>query len=248
MACFSHLTYRQRSAELMDAPGLDTAAHEVALRALMRINAVTDAASLVWKPVERFLRKAVPPAGPTGQPAPAWRMLDIASGAGDLAIAMAYRAGQANFNLAVAGCDLSPTAVRFAQAQAERHRVAVEFFAGNVLSEPLPMGFDILTCSLFLHHLDESDAVALFAAMKAVQPRLIVVQDLRRSTWGYILAAWGSRLLTRSPIVHEDARLSVEGAFTVDELRDLADQAGLQGANITSRWPARMVLTWEASV
>ncbi|HTL53646.1 MAG TPA: methyltransferase domain-containing protein [Planctomycetota bacterium] len=246
MALIPDVSQRRRSPELMDAPELDDAEHELALRGLIRINAFTDAVGLIWSPVRRFIRTAMRSAERAGQPPPALRLLDLASGAGDVTTAIAYRASQANYNLAVSGCDLSPCAVRFAQLEAERYHLPVVYSERNVLSEPLPAGFDIITCSLFLHHLDESDAVKLLAAMKAAGPRLIVLQDLCRSRWGYLLATWGTKLLTRSKVVHVDAGLSVEGAFTRGEMQALADEAGLTGARVVPHWPARLVLTWEA--
>jgi hypothetical protein len=41
-----------------------------------------------------------------------------------------------------------------------------------------------------------------------------------------------------------DGPRSVAGAFTLDELQELARQSGLVGANISPRWPQRMLLTW----
>ncbi|MCA9021331.1 MAG: hypothetical protein KDA74_14375, partial [Planctomycetaceae bacterium] len=57
--------------------------------------------------------------------------------------------------------------------------------------------------------------------------------------------AWTAcRLLTRSPVVHTDGPLSVAGAFTVNEIKELAGQAGLDGFQITRHWPQRWLLKW----
>jgi len=58
----------------------------------------------------------------------------------------------------------------------------------------------------------------------------------------------GCRLLSRSPIVHFDGPVSVQGAFRMDEALDLAARAGLDGATIRRSWPERFLLSWHRPV
>ena len=102
----------------------------------------------------------------------------------------------------------------------------------------------MLTCSLFLHHLDEAEAVDLLRRMAAAARQLVLINDLRRSTAGLLLAYLGTRLLSTSPVVHTDGPLSVAAAFTLAEVRKLAAQAGLKGATVAGRWPFRFLLKW----
>jgi hypothetical protein len=97
---------------------------------------------------------------------------------------------------------------------------------------------------LFLHHLSDSEAAKLMRQMAAAAGRLVVVCDLARSKVAWWLTFAGTRLLTRSPVVHVDGPLSVQAAFTVDEIRSLARQAGLIDCRIQRRMPFRYVLSW----
>jgi hypothetical protein len=45
-------------------------------------------------------------------------------------------------------------------------------------------------------------------------------------------------------VVHFDGPASVAGAFTQAEARELAERAGLRGAEVAARWPFRWLLTW----
>jgi len=101
-----------------------------------------------------------------------------------------------------------------------------------------------VTCSLFLHHLDDDDAVTALRRMADAAAIGIGAADLDRSQGGLLLAQIASRVLTRSPVVHTDAALSVRGAFTKSEARRLAERAGLQGAVVRAAWPYRWVLWW----
>jgi 2-polyprenyl-3-methyl-5-hydroxy-6-metoxy-1,4-benzoquinol methylase len=98
---------------------------------------------------------------------------------------------------------------------------------------------------LFVHHLDDGDAVALLATMRAAAGSLVLVSDIRRSRLGYLFAAVGCRLLSRSRVFHVDGARSVRAAFTAAEVGDLARQAGMATARVTGHWPQRWLLTWE---
>ncbi len=95
---------------------------------------------------------------------------------------------------------------------------AIRFSVLDVLNDPIPEGYDVVTCSLFLHHLDEAGAVALLSKMANAAGRLVLVNDLVRGRIGYVLAWVGCHLLSRSPIVRHDGPVSVAGAYTIPEV------------------------------
>ena len=227
---------RQREPELMDQPGLGEPLHRAALAGLGRINRFSGSGRILWQALERRIATNA---------TRTWRLLDLASGGGDVAIDVARRAARAGARVLVDGCDVSPFAVRYATARASERQVEnVQFFRQDVLNAPLPEGYDVVMCSLFLHHLDDETAVALLSKMAAVAKKLVVVNDLRRSTFGYLLAWFGCRLLSRSPVVHVDGPRSVQAAFSIAELRGVAQRSGLGTALLQSSWPCRMLLQW----
>ncbi|HEY8505927.1 MAG TPA: methyltransferase domain-containing protein [Gemmataceae bacterium] len=234
---FPDLRRRRREPEVMDHPGLDEARHRGALRGLGRINRVSGTAGSLWPHVRDLARRLRPP-----RPL---RLLDVACGGGDVALGLWRRAERAGVPVEVAGCDLSPAALRFAREWAAAAGASASFFPLDVCRDPLPAGYDVLTCSLFLHHLGEEEAVALLRGMRESGAALVLVSDLRRGRLGYVLAWLGARLLSRSDVVHTDATLSVRAAFTPAEARELAGRAGLSGATLRPAWPQRFLLKWE---
>jgi 2-polyprenyl-3-methyl-5-hydroxy-6-metoxy-1,4-benzoquinol methylase len=236
MAMLDRFRIRRREPELMDQPGLDERQHRDALAGLRRINRFSRTGGAAWGAIERLV---------ASDPNRTWRVLDIASGGGDVAIDVARRAVRRGAKVLVDACDISPFAVRYASARAAERLVEnVSFFRCDVLEGPLPEGYDVVMCSLFLHHLDDETAVALLSKMAAVAKKLVVVNDLRRSTFGYLLAWFGCRLLSRSPVVHVDGPRSVQAAFSMAELRGVAQRSGLETALLQSSWPCRMLLQW----
>jgi SAM-dependent methyltransferase len=228
------LADRRRQPELMDQPELDRAEHSRALRGLRRINRVSSSASILWPEIARLARREERRI----------RVLDLATGGGDVPISLAHRARRAGLEIGIEGCDISPTAVGFAARAAHAAGVLVRFFRLDALNEPLPEGFDVVTCCLFLHHLADEDAARLLGAMAGAARSTVLVNDLLRSRVGYWLAWTGCRLLSRSPIVHHDGPVSVRAAFRPEEVHALAERAGLEGVRLERRWPCRFLLSW----
>jgi SAM-dependent methyltransferase len=223
--------------EIMDEPGLDPQRHQQALRGLARINRWSGSARILW-PAIRDLARQLPAARPL-------RILDIATGGGDVPVKLWHKGQRAGLSLQITGCDRSPEAVAFARRHADRSQAPVHFFEWDACQGDLPGSADVVTCSLFLHHLDEEQAVALFQRMARAAKRAILVNDLVRSWTGLALAYVGTRVLTTSRVVHVDGPRSVANAFTIPEAAELARRAGLGNARIRRRWPRRMLLSWQ---
>jgi 2-polyprenyl-3-methyl-5-hydroxy-6-metoxy-1,4-benzoquinol methylase len=232
---FPFALHRRREPELIDQPDLEEQLHAGALHGLERLNFWSGSAGILWRPIRALARR-------TGTPL---RLLDLATGAGDVPLRLWHKARRAGLALEVAGCDRSPRAVAHACRRAAETGAEVHFFECDALTGLLPEDYDIVTCSLFLHHLDEGPAVELLRRMGQSARRLVLVSDLRRGLSGLLLAYAATRLLTASPVVHRDGPLSVNAAFTPSEALALAHRAGLAGARVVHRWPCRYLLFWE---
>ncbi|VTT97152.1 Uncharacterized protein OS=Planctomyces maris DSM 8797 GN=PM8797T_03249 PE=4 SV=1: Methyltransf_23 [Gemmataceae bacterium] len=215
----------------MDDPGLAPAEHRRALAGLARLNRVSGSAAVLWPAVARLARELRRPV----------RVLDVATGSGDVPAGLVRKARRAGVSLEVSGCDISQTAVAAAAANCPAGR----FFVHDALRNPLPAGFDVVTCSLFLHHLSTDDAVSLLAAMRDAVGRLVLVNDLSRSRFSFVGVWLACHLLTTSPVVRFDGPASVRSAFTPREALALAERAGLTAAVVRSKFPARFLLSWE---
>jgi 2-polyprenyl-3-methyl-5-hydroxy-6-metoxy-1,4-benzoquinol methylase len=227
---------RRRLPELMDDPHLAPQAHAHALRGLERINWWSHSARILWPPIRRLLSAS---GGKT------LRILDIASGAGDLPIGIWRKARAAGHDVEVEGWDIHAGAVAYARESALKRGATVRFLQRDALGVLDADRYDVVMCSLFLHHLSRDQAVELLCRMASWATRLVLVNDLRRSALGLVLAHAATRLLSSSEIVHTDGPRSVAAAFSLEEVRLLSREAGLETATIARRWPFRFLLSWE---
>jgi 2-polyprenyl-3-methyl-5-hydroxy-6-metoxy-1,4-benzoquinol methylase len=137
------LAQRRLQPELMDQPGLDAGVHRQALHGLQRINWLSRSAQILWPPLCRLV-------GSAG--ARECRVLDIASGGGDVALELARRCRAQGRSVNFTGLDTSATAVDHARENAKQQGESnVSFEQHDVFRDPLPQGYDVVMCSLFLH-------------------------------------------------------------------------------------------------
>lgn len=231
MTLLTGLQSRERIPELMDDPSIDPADHRRALAALARLNRVSNSAGVLWPAIRDLARRL----------SRAVRVLDVATGSGDVPAGLATRAARTGVALEISACDLSPTAIDLARQRTRD----VRFFVHDAINEKLPPGYDVVTCSLFLHHLSSDEGASLLVNMRQAAGRLILVNDLARSRFNYLGVWFACRLLTRSPVVRFDGPASVRSAYTPGEAIELAERAGLHGSRVRARFPARFLLTWE---
>ena len=227
---------RRLSPEKMDQPGLDPRAHAQALAALRRINFLSGTAFQI----ARQIYKIAPP-----DLHQSIRIVDLACGSGDVLIQLTQRLRKKYEKVETLGIDMSPFAIAQAQSLAVQRKIQdVDFRVGEVLKDPLPTDCDIIISSLFLHHL-ETEKVQQLLHEAAQAARIgIVISDLKRTKLGWLLAWIVARVITLSPIVRYDGPISVQGAFSTSEIREIAENAGMGNAYIGDCWPQRWMLRW----
>src|SRR4051794_32869177 len=126
------LSTRRLQPEIMDQPELDPAEHTRALRGLERLNFASRVASRFWRELDR---RARPSRGGS------LRLLDIASGGGDVPLRLWRHARRHGVRLHVLGMDKSATACQYAARRAFRAQGDITFQQHNVVQQSLPGGF-----------------------------------------------------------------------------------------------------------
>lgn len=217
---------RRDEAELLDAPGHDPAELAANFRDIQRVNRLLGGTSTVLRHLPPLLD-----AVPADRPA---TILDLATGAADIPLAIARWTERRGRPVRIIASDASRPILDLARANVAGHP-AIELARHDARAVPLPdAGVDIAICSLSLHHFPPDEAAQVLREMHRVARVGVILNDLRRSRPGW-LAAWvAARLTTRNRLTRNDAPLSVLRAYTPDELAGLLADAGIAGARITT--------------
>lgn len=203
------------------------------LQTLRKLNGQSDAyRQAIWG-VEQLIDPAAP--------APA-RILDVGTGGADVPRAIAAWARQRRIAVEITAVDRNPSILRHAR-EWSADWPEVRFEEQDALHLPYAAGsFDVVMCGLMLHHFTAEDAVGLLRQMQTLARRGYFVNDLRRNRAVVSLVDLFSAFV-RNPATRHDARASARAAFSLAELRALADQAGLAHYQIKrSNGLFRMVL------
>lgn len=103
-------------------------------------------------------------------------------------------------------------------------------------------GFDYVFCTLFLHHLNDEQAVTLLTEMSRVARKKIFVIDLNRSPVAYYFYKIASRLFLQR-LTREDGALSILRSFQPSEIRRLAERANLTDVSVQHSKANRLILS-----
>ena len=225
----------------MDEPALPVDLHHAALEGLRRINAASGAAARLAEPLLKFAREHEAEHG-SHRPV---TLLDVAAGGGDVPVAIVAAARAAGSTIRLTLFDRSEAALARAKETADRAGIDATLACGDVVNSDLPVSADIVSCSLFLHHLTQDQTVAVLKRLRSATNGLLLVSDLRRCVSGVAAAHLACRLLTRSSVVHFDGPVSARAAWTISEMQAMANAAGMADATIRAVWPFRLLLTWK---
>ena len=151
------------------------------------------------------------------------RVLDLATGSGDIPRLVVDYTRQVGAAVTVDAIDQQSSTLEIARGLSAGYP-EINFLEGDVLSFG-DGSYDLVLCSLALHHFGEADAVRLLARCRELSSKYVLVSDLRRG----LLATIGVYLLTalifRDPMTRTDGRLSAARAFSFQEFRRLAERA-----------------------
>ena len=198
----------------MDRPQPVTAELEADLRNLRQLNRYFGS----YRLIEYFLRKWITPGSSV-------RVLDLATGSGDIPRFVVDHGRKIGAAVTVHAGDQQRSNLEIARSLSADYP-EIDFRQGDILSFAPHETYDVILCSLALHHFAEPDAITLLRRCRELSARYVLVSDLRRGP----LATLGVYLLTalifREPMTQTDARRSAERAFSFDEFRSLAERAG----------------------
>jgi len=169
-------------------------------------------------------------------------ILDAATGSADQPVAVVKLARKLNIPIRITGIDINRKMLRFAQEETKDYP-EINFVQCDIHKLPFnPNSFDLAMNCLSLHHFERKDAVEVIRVLSTLGKKGFIVNDLHRSRVAHAFIVVLTRLLTKNRLTRYDAPVSVMNAFTPNEMRMMAKEAGVQNAVVHRHFPYRLAL------
>lgn len=173
-------------------------------------------------------------------------VMDIGFGGGDSIKQLAKLASKEKKELFFYGVDLKQDCVDYAEENlkglSNKKLIRNDYRA---ISRELLNEVDLIHCSLFLHHLNNEEIIALFKFARE-NKCMILANDLHRNVLAFYSIKWLTALFSKSYLVKNDAAVSVTRGFRKHELLDLLKQSGFKDYSVTWSWAFRFIIIAKA--
>lgn len=153
------------------------------------------------------------------------RMVDLATASGDIPRLVVDHARAVGARIDIVAVEQNGATLEIARNLSAAYP-EITFVQADMRQWQPNESFDIVLCSLVLHHFSEEDAVHVLRRCRALSRQRVLVSDLRRGLLAYAGVYFLTALVFRDPMTKCDARLSAARAFSFGEMQDLARRAG----------------------
>nr|MBI1231851.1 methyltransferase domain-containing protein [Cytophagales bacterium] len=167
------------------------------------------------------------------------RIADVGCGGGDMLQVIQDWANKSDVAIELVGIDANPNIIELAKAKF-RGKENVTFEVENVLHPSFyEQPVDIITCTLFTHHFTDEELRRMFEGFLKKATIGVVVNDLHRNPFAYYSIKYITKFFSKSPMVINDAPLSVQRSFKRQELYNLFKGIGFSQIDISWHWAFR---------
>ncbi|MFT6880259.1 MAG: hypothetical protein ACI8UX_001054 [Psychromonas sp.] len=216
-------TFKERSyqKELMDLGGFSEENFRQNLYELKLTNIYLGGHGATLKTLKKLIKN---------NPQSKYTLADMASGGGDSLLAMAKWAKRNGHAIDFIGVDLNEFCTSYAREQSK------EFDNIAFVTKPYQeekKTYDIITCALFTHHLNEKELDHYLLWAKEHSQLGFIINDLHRHPLAWFNIKWISWLFPFSYLYKNDAPLSVLRSF---KKSDWEKKAKILGLELEIKW------------
>jgi len=203
--------------ELMDRPDPSTTDLTRALINLQQLNRHFGSHRIIRHFLSRWLK-----------PGESVTILDACTGFGDIPRLVVEWARRIGCQVKVRAVDMQPATLEIARRRSVLFP-EISYVQGDIRLFESGEQFDIVLCSLALHHFGWQEAVEILQRLSRLSGRAVLISDLARSVSGILGVYLLTSTIFRNRITKFDGRLSIRRAFSFAEMRRLAIEAGWEG-------------------
>nr|WP_121273283.1 methyltransferase domain-containing protein [Pedobacter schmidteae] len=166
-------------------------------------------------------------------------ILDVGCGNGDMLRTLARYAEKQQLNFKLQGIDANAFTIRHAQELSTEYP-NISYSCANIFEEiKQPRQYDVILCTLTLHHFEDDDIITLMKGFKTQSALGIVINDLHRSKLAHRLFAALCVVFRLNHMSREDGLISILRGFKKEELERFSRQLNFNTYILNWRWAFR---------
>jgi 2-polyprenyl-3-methyl-5-hydroxy-6-metoxy-1,4-benzoquinol methylase len=228
---FINTKYRSDEAEIMDDFALEGEVLRDALDKIAKINQFLGGNHLTLRGVQNLIKKQIKTNEIT--------IVDVGCGNGDMLRTLAEYGAKNNFSFRLIGIDANDFTIKHAQ-QLSKNYSNISYRCEDVFNKPFrELKYDIILCTLTLHHFKENDILRLMNIFNANSRIGIVINDLQRSVVAYRLFQLVCFLFRLNSMSREDGLVSILRGFKKEDLVRFSKKLNLTHYKIQWKWAFR---------
>ena len=167
------------------------------------------------------------------------RILDVGCGNGDMLRVLADYATKNGYKFSLTGIDANDFTIRHAQSLSFNYH-NISFRCADIFEEiKQAPGYDIILCTLTLHHFKDQEILDLLGGFKARSNVGIVINDLQRSAIAYYLFIALCWVFGLNKMSRDDGLVSILRGFKKPDLKHYANKLDLTQYRIRWKWAFR---------
>lgn len=173
------------------------------------------------------------------KPQTSYRIADIGCGGGDMIGIMDHWAKGQKKQVNFVGIDANRNIIELAKVRLS-DVTNVRWQVQNVFEPEFSQEkVDIITCTLFTHHFTDAELITLIQAFRQKATLGLVINDLHRHWFAFHSIRILTKLFSKSPMVQNDASLSVLRSFRKSDLEGILAKAGIETYQVSWFWAFR---------
>jgi len=170
------------------------------------------------------------------------RILDLATGSGDIPREIVSWCRPRGIAVEIDAVDFHPSTLAIAEKLSAGFP-EIRFRQADMRSFSPGEQWDIVLCSLALHHFSDEDAARILQNCRDLSRKSVLVADLCRTPFAKFGIWFITATVFRQPMTRYDARLSITRAFGFQELHAVAEKAGWKNFG-HRRFPVARQAVW----
>jgi len=222
---------RTQQTEIMDDFLLEGEELRDALDKIASINQLLGGNKLTLSGVKQLLTKADKTKTIT--------IADIGCGNGDMLRMLADYGRAQNLQLNLIGIDANAFTISHAEKLSEDYS-NIQYQCVDIFSQEFnSLKYDIVLCTLTLHHFTDNDIVHIIATFKKNAAIGVIINDLHRSKLAYRLFTFICYIFKLNRMSREDGLVSILRGFKKEELEAYSQKLNLKNYSIHWKWAFR---------